>query len=49
MIDADFRDITQVLILNHYPEKTFTVRTEERVAQVVFMETFNSNFHRVSD
>ena len=48
-IDADFRGITQLLILNLYPEKTFTVRTEDRIAQVVFMEKFNANFHGVSD
>ena len=33
--------------MNHHPEKTFTVRTEDRIAQVVFMEKFNANFHRV--
>ena len=49
VIDADFRGIVQVLILNHHPEKTFTVRTDDRIAQVVFMEKFNLNFHRVSD
>ena len=47
--DADFRGIIKVLILNHHPEKTFTVRTEDRIAQVVFMQKFNANFHRVSD
>ena len=35
--------------MNHHPEKTFTVRTDDRIAQVVFMEKFNANFHRVSD
>ena len=49
VIDSDFRGIIQVLILNHHPERTFTVRTEDRVAQVVFMEKFNANFRRVSD
>ena len=49
VIDADFKSITQVLILNHYPEKAFTVRTEDRIVQVVFMEKFNANFHRLSD
>ena len=49
VIDAGFKGITQVLILNHYPEKTFTVRTEDRIVQVVFMEKFKANFHRVSD
>ena len=49
MIDADFRGVIQVLILNHHPEKTFTVRTDDRIAQGAFMEKFNTNFHRVSN
>ena len=49
MIDADFRGIIQTLILNHHPEKVFTVGTGGRIAQVVFMERFNANFHRVTD
>ena len=49
VIDADFRGIIQVLILNHHPEKTFTVHTEDRITQVVFMEKFNANFYRVSN
>ena len=49
VIDADFRGIIQILILNHHPEKTFTVRTDDRIVQFVFMEKFNANFHRMSD
>ena len=50
VIDADFRGVIQVLILNHHPEKTFTVRTDDRIAQVVvFMQKFNANFHKVSN
>ena len=49
VINADFRGVIQVLILNHHPEKTFTVCTEDRIAQVVFMEKFNANFHRMSN
>ena len=49
VIDAHFRGIIQVLLLNHHPEKTFTVGTGDRIAQVVFMEKFNANIHRVSD
>ena len=49
VIDADFRGIIQVLMLIHYPEKVFTVRTSDRIVQVVFMEKFNANFHRVTD
>lgn len=49
VIDADFRGIIQVLMVNHHPQKTFTVRTGKRIAQVVFMEKFNANFDRVTD
>ena len=35
-------------MVNHHPQKTFTVRTGNRIAQVVFMEQFNANFHRVT-
>ena len=48
VIDADFRGGIQVLILNHHPEKTFTVRND-RIVQVVFMEKLNANFHKVSN
>ena len=47
--DAGFRGVIQVLILNHHPEKTFTVCTDDRIVQVAFMEKFNANFHRVSN
>ena len=31
------------------PQKTFNVRTGDRIAQVALMEKFNTNFHRVTD
>ena len=49
VIDADFRGVIQELLLNHHPEKTFIVRTEDRIAKVVFMEKFNANFVQVFD
>ena len=49
VIDADFRGIIQVLMVNHHPQNTFTVRTGNRIAQVVFIEKFNANFRRVTD
>ena len=49
MINADFRGIIQILMLNQDPPKIFTVCTGDRIAQVVFMEKFNANFHRVTD
>ena len=35
-------------MINHNINKPFTVRTGDRVAQVVFMERFNVNFEKVS-
>ena len=48
VIDADFRGIIQVLMVNHHPQKMFTVPTGDRIAQLVFVEKFNANFHRVT-
>ena len=39
LIDSDFRGIVKVLFINH-SEKTFTIRTGDRIAQVVFVEKF---------
>ena len=47
--DAHFRGVFQALVMNHHREKTFTVLTEDRIAQIVFMEKFNANLHRMSD
>ena len=49
VIDADFRGIIQVLMVNHHPQETFTVHACDRIAQVVFMEKFNANVSRVTD
>ena len=49
VIETDFRGVVQALVVNHHPDKTFTVRTEDRIVQVVFMERFNANFVKVSD
>ena len=49
VIDTDIRGVVQALVVNHHPDKTFTVRTEDRIVQVVFMERFNANFVKVSD
>ena len=36
-------------MLNCHLEKAFSVRTGDRIAQVVCMEKINANFHRVID
>ena len=49
VIDSDHREIMEVLLVNNHHENTFTVRTEDRIAQVVFIEKFNVNSNQVSD
>ena len=49
VIDSDYRGEVSALLFNHHPEKTFTAREGDRIAQVVFMETFTVNFQRVTD
>ena len=34
-------------MISHHPEETATVRTGDRIAQVVFMEKFNVDFKKV--
>ena len=48
LIDSDYRGLIYVLLFNH-SEKAFTVRTGERIAQVVFFEKFNVQFEKVSE
>ena len=49
VLDADFRGIVQVIMINHHPEKTFTIRTCDRIAQCVFMKKYYAEFQKVSD
>ena len=43
LIDSDYRGLIYVLLSNH-SKKAFTKRTEDRVAQVVFLENFDVQF-----
>ena len=47
LIDSDYRGIFEVLIANH-SEKAFTIGTRDRVAQVVFIEQYNTKFEKVN-
>ena len=49
VIDSDLRGTVAALLFNHHPEKIFTVRKGDKIAQVVFMEKFTANFQRVTD
>ena len=48
-LDADFKGIVRVISINHNPEKTFTIRTGDRIAQCVFMRKHNLEFQKVLD
>ena len=43
LIDSDYRRIVHMLIVNH-SNKAFTIRTGDRVAQVIFVEHYNVLF-----
>ena len=47
LIDSDNRSLIYVLLFNH-SDRTFTVRTGERLAQVVFLEKFDVRFDKVN-
>ena len=36
-------------MMNHHLEKTFTIRTGDRIAQCVFMKKYKVEFEKVSD
>lgn len=46
VIDSRYRGIVKVLLFNHSDE-VFSVKTGDRIAQVVFMEKFDINFEMV--
>ena len=47
VLDADFRGIVQVIMINHHSEKAFTIRTGDRIGQCVFMKKYNVQFEKV--
>ena len=47
LIDSDYRGIVHMLVINH-SDKAFTVRTGDRIAQVVFQKNFDAIFLRVT-
>ena len=47
LIDSDYRDLIYVLLPN-YSKKVFTIRTGDRIAQVVFLEKFDVQFTKVN-
>ena len=46
VIDSDYRGIIKALVINHNINKAFTICTNDRIVQVVFMERFDVNFKK---
>ena len=49
VIDADYRGSVEVLIMNHHPCEVYTVRTGDRIGQIIFMKKYDVTFEKVSD
>ena len=47
--DVDYRGKVSVILINHHGDKAYTVRTGDRIAQVVFMKKIDVKFERVSE
>ena len=47
LIDSDYRGLIFVLLSNH-SKKAFTIRTGDRITQVVFLEKFDVDFTNVN-
>ena len=47
VIDSDIRGIVEAIMINH-SNKTCTVRTGDKIAQVVFIEKFNVKFEKAT-
>ena len=49
VLDSDFRGIVRVIMINHHLEKTFTIRTGDRIAKCVLIKKYNVKFEKVFD
>ena len=48
MIDSDYRGIVSVALTNHSND-LYTVKSGDKIAQIVFMKKYNVDFRRVPD
>ena len=48
LIDSDFRGDLKVMLIKH-SENLFTVKTGDKIAQMVFMKKYNVDFIRVNE
>ena len=47
--DADYRGRAEMLLMNHHPHEVYTVRTGDRIGQIVFRKKYDVIFEKVSD
>ena len=50
VIDADYRgSVEEVLLMNYHPHEVYTVRTGDRIGQIIFTKKYDVTFEKVSD
>ena len=49
IIDADYRGVVEIIMINHHPDKVYSIRTGDRIGQIVFMRKYNVKFEEVSE
>ena len=49
IIDADYRGVVEIIMINHHPDKVCSIRTGDRIGQIVFMRKYNVKFEEVSE
>ena len=49
VLDADYRGVVEIIMTNHHPDKIYSIRTADRIFQIVFMRKFNVKFEDVSE
>ena len=49
VIDADYLVVVEIIIINHHPDKVYSIRTGYRIGQIGFMRKYNVKFEDVSE
>ena len=49
VIDADYKGVVEIIIINHQLDKVYSIRTGDRTGQIVFMRKYNVKFEEVSE
>ena len=49
IIDANYRGVVEIIMINHHPDKVYSIRTGDRIGQIVFMRKYNVKFEEVSE